>query len=323
MTRSNGTVAEIVDVYKIYKENGLETVALRGISLNLCEREILAVVGPSGSGKSTLLGILGGMIHPTSGEVYWSVCKDDISKSSPEKIIKFRRRFAGFIFQEDNLLQSFTALQNVELTAKIAGLPDFRAEAMSLLEKVGLGSRMKFYPDMLSSGERKRVEIANALVTSPKIVFADEPTGNLDFSTSEDIFRLFNELNQELGTSFFIVTHSQQIESIAQKVYELRDGMFVGTHVDNIDIASLDKSRILNLDNSGRLTISPHLLNQIGNPTSFRAEVRKGRIILTPKNADYGKSPRTIVCRLCGEVIDKTRTVCPNCGIALDSKSCT
>ena len=312
-------VAAVFNVYKIYKEDGIETVALGGVSLNIREKEILAVVGPSGSGKTTLLGILGGMIKPTSGIVYWSACKQDISRLNPEEVIKVRRKFIGFVFQEENLIPHLTALKNVELSAKIAGLPNPRERAKEILEKVGLSRVLESFPNTLSSGERQRVAVAAALVIEPKLVLADEPTGNLDPATSESMLELFKELNRDLGTAFFIVTHSQQVASIADRIFELRDGVFVGMHERGADLRNLDRTRIVNLDDLGRITIPSHILDQLGKPTMFKIGIEGEKIILTPYKREIVRvKVPIIVCKVCGQVIkDKKTRICPNCGSIL------
>lgn len=313
------SVQNVYKIYKIYKEDGLETVALGGVSLNIHDGEILTVVGPSGSGKSTLLGVLGGVIQPTSGIVYWSACRRDISRLNPEEVIKIRRRFIGFVFQEANLLPHLTALQNVELSARIAGLPNPKERAKYLLERVGLGRCLRFFPSMLSSGERQRVAIASALVVHPKLVLADEPTGNVDLVTSEGLLELFKELNQEMGTAFLIVTHSQQVASAADRIIEIRDGVFIGLHERGADLKDLDKSRIVNLDDLGRVTIPPYILNQLGKPTRFKVRTEGGEIVLTPYiRGEAEVRVRLVVCKVCGKVIKGNEVkTCPNCGSIL------
>jgi len=307
-----------LDVYKIYREGEIETVALGSISLIIREGEMLAVVGPSGSGKSTLLGVLGGMIQPTTGAVYWSACRQNISRLDPEIVVDIRRRFIGFVFQETNLIPHLSALQNVELSARIAGLSKSRDRAKYLLERVGLSDRTGFIPGMLSSGERQRVAIAGALINDPKLVLADEPTGNVDLATSEEILELFAELNQETGVGFFIVTHSQQVASRAKRVLEIRDGVIVGSHGRGVDVRDLNKSRILNLDSRGRLFIPPHLLNQLGKPNRFQARVERGEIILAPYVKEEVEAMIPFVtCRICGKVVKERRMACPKCGSTL------
>ena len=315
---SEEIVAAAIDLYKVYKAGNLETVALQGLSLSIREGEMLAVVGPSGSGKSTLLQALGGMIRSTAGAVYWSNCGRDISKLDQNRIIELRRTFMGFIFQKENLIPHLKALQNVELSTRIASLPESRERAKRLLERVGLGKRMGFRPAMLSSGERQRVAIACALVNDPKLILADEPTGALDLSPGEIVLVLFKELNQETGAAFFIVTHSQQVASRANRMLEIRDGALVGSHARGADIGCLDGSRILNLDSLNRLSIPPYLLNELKNPKSFKARVEKGEIILCPYSKEGVEAAiSVVVCTVCGKVIKERRITCPNCGSML------
>jgi len=307
--------ASVLNVYKIYKEDELETVALGGVSLTIREGEILVVVGPSGSGKTTLLGILGGIVQPTSGLVYWSTCGSDITRLNPEEVIRVRRTFLGFVFQEANLISHLTVLQNVELTRRIAGLPDPTGRARRLLERVGLGDSLGLVPGMLSTGERQRVAIASALVVDPKLVLADEPTGNVDSYTSEELLNLFKELNREIGTAFFIVTHSQQVAAVADRILEIRDGVLVGSHTRGADLKDLDKSRIVNLDDLGRITIPRYILNQLNRPRGFKVKTERGEIVLTPytERRERVKMP-ILVCRVCGTLIkDQKINTCPKC----------
>jgi len=311
-------VAAAIDVYKVYKVSRIEVVALHGVSLSVHKKEILAVVGPSGSGKSTLLQALGGMIKPTAGALYWSNCGRDISKLNQNRVIQMRRSFVGFIFQKENLVSHLTAMQNVELNSRIASLPKSKERAKMLLERVGLGKRIDFRPAMLSSGERQRVAIACALINEPKLVLADEPTGDLDLTTGEKVLDLFKELNQETGVAFFIVTHSQQVASIANRMLEIRDGTLVGSHAQGADIMYLDGTRILNLDNLDRVSIPPYLLNQLGNNRSFKARVEDGEIVLCPYCKDGVETAiSVVVCTACGKVIRERRINCPDCGSIL------
>jgi ABC-type lipoprotein export system ATPase subunit len=258
------------------------------------------------------------MISPTSGAVYWSNCGYDISKLNPNRVVELRRTFIGFVFQKGNLIPHLTALQNVELSAQIASLPEPKERAERLLESVGLGKRMGFNPAMLSSGERQRIAIACALVNGPKLVLADEPTGDLDLTTGEKVLDLFKELNQETGVAFFIVTHSQQIASRANRMLEIRDGALVGSHASGVNLKYLDESRILNLDNLSRLPIPPSLLNQLGNPKSFKARIKNGEIIISPYHKEGVEvAISVVVCIVCGKVIKERRMTCPNCGSML------
>jgi len=310
------------DVYKIYKTGDIETVALRGVSLQIYEGEIVAVVGPSGSGKTTLTNILGGTLRASAGQVYWSNLRQDIMKLDDRTITAARRGFIGFVFQVSNLLPHLTALQNVELSARIAGYPKSwrRRRALELLDRVGLSHRIDHVPGRLSGGERQRVAIASALMNNPKLVLADEPTGDLDLITAEEILDLFRELNREYGTAFLIVTHSQQVASKANRTLELRDGIISGTHDSGVLLKELHRTRILELDNQDRLPIPDHILKELGSPRRFQIEVSEGRILLTPYTAEEGaaaRQVRLITCRICGKLVPSNRVTCPNCGTAL------
>jgi ABC-type lipoprotein export system ATPase subunit len=311
----DNVVAAIQDVYKIYTRGELETVALRGVSLGIREGEATAVVGPSGAGKSTLIGIIAGMLRPTAGSVYWSDSIGDISKLDPQKLVKVRRRFLGLVFQEGNLLPHLTALQNVELAARIDGLPEAKNRAKQLLERVGLGDRIRSVPGMLSSGERQRVAIASAIINNPKLILADEPTGNIDLARGEEILELFRELIEETGVSFLIVTHSQQVASRVKRILEIKDGVLVGLHGRGADMKDLDKSRILSLDDLQRIPIPSYILDQIGSPSSFQARIERGEIVLTPFVEDSSEvEVSATVCKVCGETVKDRKGTCPNCG---------
>ncbi|MBI3716511.1 MAG: ABC transporter ATP-binding protein [Betaproteobacteria bacterium] len=167
--------------------------------------EAVAVVGASGSGKSTLLGLLAGLDTPTEGKVY--IAGDDLYALDEDGRAKLRGRMVGFVFQSFQLLPSLTALENVMLPLELAGVADAKALALRILERVGLQARVKHYPKQLSGGEQQRVAIARAFVTEPKLLFADEPTGNLDANTGRSMIELLFELNRERGTTLILVTH--------------------------------------------------------------------------------------------------------------------
>lgn len=309
------------DMYKIYTTGEIETVALRGVSLQIFEGEIVAVVGPSGSGKTTLCNLLGGTLRPSAGQVYWSNIKQDIAKLDDRTITAARRGFIGFVFQVDNLLHHMTALQNVELSARIAGLPKSyrKKRSIELLETVGLKQRMNHNPPRLSGGERQRVAIASALMNNPQLVIADEPTGDLDLINAEEILDLFKDLNEEYGTAFLIVTHSQMIASKARRTLELRDGIISGTHDAGVHLRHLERTRVLELDNQDRLPLPENVLREIGHPRRFQIEIDGGRIILTPSTVEdaVAVEVRLVTCRICGKLVASNRVTCPNCGTSL------
>ncbi len=317
-------VISVEDVYKIYKTHDIETVALSGVSLQILEGKIMCVVGPSGSGKTTLTNIIGGITKATVGKVYWANLRTDITKLSERVLTEARRNFIGFVFQVNNLLPHLNAWQNVELAARIAGVPKkVRQDRVDrLIRLVGLEERMRSKATTLSGGERSRVAIASALVnlidTEGKgVVLCDEPTGDLDPETAERILDLFQELNETLGTSFFIVTHSQQVASKADITIEIRDGIISGFHQAGIDLDTLGETRIIRLDNNYRLPMPTDLLEMAGNPTQFRISFEDGRFILEPHKDDMAETMRVQkvrTCRVCGHEIPKGKFICPNCG---------
>jgi len=221
----NGTIAELQDVSKIYPMGGVPVAALNKVSITIKNAEYIAIMGPSGSGKSTLLNILGGVDQPSEGSVYLGGAKID---SLPEKaLLSARRETVSYIFQEARLLSSLTAMENVTLPlafyANKAAVFKPKDRAMALLEKVGLAQRANHLPHQLSGGEAQRVSIARALINDPLLVLADEPTGNLDSKTGEEIMELFQNLNKE-GLTIVMVTHDPQKASHAKRVVRLRDG---------------------------------------------------------------------------------------------------
>ncbi len=215
-------VIRLENVWKVYKE-GVETVALRGINLSVEEGEYVSIMGPSGSGKSTLMHIMGLLDTPTKGRVY--IEGKDVSRMKEDERAKIRRRKIGFVFQAYNLIPSLTAMENVELPLLLDGVPKERRRriAISLLERMGLGNRLEYYPNQLSGGQQQRVAIARALANDPKIILADEPTGNLDTKTGRKILDLFKELHEE-GRTLVVVTHDPEVAKEAERIVKIRDG---------------------------------------------------------------------------------------------------
>jgi putative ABC transport system ATP-binding protein len=203
---------------------GTETIrALRGVSLDIRRNEYVAIMGPSGSGKSTMMNVLGCLDTPSSGE-YW-LSGQEVSRLTDDALARVRNKEIGFVFQTFNLLPRASALHNVELPLIYAGLrtKERRERAEQALDRVGLGPRMQHKPNELSGGQRQRVAIARALVNEPAILLADEPTGNLDSATSEEIMRVFGELHAQ-GQTVIMVTHEPDIAAYAARVIVLRDG---------------------------------------------------------------------------------------------------
>ncbi len=217
-------VIEIEGVTKLY-QMGEETIhALRGVSLKIHRNEYLAIMGPSGSGKSTLMNMLGCLDTPTAGRYEFS--RKDVAAMEDDELAAIRNQEIGFVFQTFNLLPRSTALHNVELPLIYAGVPrDERLDrARQALENVGLGQRMDHKPNELSGGQRQRVAIARALVNKPSIILADEPTGNLDSRTGEEIMALFEQLYAQ-GNTLIVVTHEEDIAQHSRRIVRLRDGL--------------------------------------------------------------------------------------------------
>lgn len=211
------------DVRKYYSLGGQEIRALDGVSLTIEAGEFVAIIGPSGSGKSTLMHLLGCLDTPTSGRM--EICGHDIAEANANQLAAIRNREIGFVFQSFNLLPRLNVLENVEVPMIYTGASATarRERARELVEKVGLGDRMKNRPTQLSGGQCQRVAIARALVNDPKIVFGDEPTGNLDSHTGELILHMFTELNAA-GRTVVLVTHDPEVAAVTHRVIEIRDG---------------------------------------------------------------------------------------------------
>jgi putative ABC transport system ATP-binding protein len=219
-------VLRLDEVRKTYRSGTLEVEALRGISLSIGQGEYVAVMGPSGSGKSTLMHILGCLDVPTSGG--YRLAGESVGDMDEVRLAEVRNRRIGFVFQQFNLLPSLTALRNVELPLLYAGVKphERRDRAMAALAKVGLADRVEHRPGELSGGQQQRVAVARALVTEPDLVLADEPTGNLDSTSSADVLLLFQELHQA-GRTIVLITHDAEVAAAAQRVVQIRDGRLV------------------------------------------------------------------------------------------------
>jgi lipoprotein-releasing system ATP-binding protein len=218
-------VLESRNVHKSFRQGPVTLEVLQGVSMTVVTGERIAIVGASGSGKTTLLQILGGLDRPTTGQVL--VEGKDIHQQSEQERGALRNRALGFVYQFHHLLPEFSALENVAMPLLVRRMKvaDARARARRLLERVGLGQRLGHRPDQLSGGERQRAAVARALVTEPKIVLADEPTGNLDGTNAESVFALMLELNRELGTCLIVVTHDMRLASRMERIFAIESGV--------------------------------------------------------------------------------------------------
>jgi len=222
----NTPVIEVRQLYKTYALEGVDVHALRGIDLRIDEGEFVAIMGPSGSGKSTLMNILGCLDVGDSGS--YRLQGQDVSAMSADQLAAVRNHQIGFVFQNFNLLSRTSALENVETPLIYAGLglAERRQRANDALRRIGLGERANNHPSQLSGGQQQRVAIARALVTNPSLILADEPTGNLDSATSDDIMGVFDALHRE-GATIVLITHEHEVATHAQRILEVRDGQLL------------------------------------------------------------------------------------------------
>lgn len=223
-------ILEARNLVKIYDSNGTRVEALQGVNLTLKHGELVAVMGPSGCGKSTLLHLLGGLDTPTSGEIYLQGVRVDQLSESRRAIL--RRKQIGFMFQAFNLIGNLSVVDNIELPALIAKQPAQKAHARraALLAELGMMEKQTSAPSQLSGGQKQRVALARALINQPAILFADEPTGNLDSKTAFDVLRLLQDTHQS-GQTILLVTHDPNVASIAQRVVFMKDGLISGESV--------------------------------------------------------------------------------------------
>ena len=305
------------NLVKIYKTGDIEVVALQGLDLTVEDGELMAIVGNSGSGKSTLLNMLGGLDRPSAGQLF--VDGKNLLKMTPKEMTEYKRSTVGFVWQNParNLIPYLTAQENVEIPLEISGkkvpmmppLPGGKAcrsgkeRAGALLELVGLSHRKKSRLTELSGGEQQRVAIAIALANDPKLLLADEPTGAVDSKTTNELLRLFQQLNRELGLTVVIVTHDRLVSSFVNRAVMIRDGRtsseFIRRPADLSGLSELSDGEeeavpppveeLAVVDKSGRVQLPKEYLDALGvtGKEKLRTHLEEGRIVLTPE----GKEP--------------------------------
>ncbi len=265
------------ELFKIYKTEDLEVVALRGLDLRVAPGEMMAIVGASGSGKSTFLNILAGLDTPSAGRI--SVGSRDLLRMSDDDLVDYRRREVGFVWQQTgrNLIPYLTAQQNIEAPMILEGVKRkiAKARARELLEAVGLGDKHKRKPNELSGGEQQRVAIGVALANQPPLLLADEPTGELDSATADEVFEVLRSINQNTGVTVVIVTHDREITSRVDRVVAMRDGRASTELIRNSSIPGTEFSveELAVVDRSGRLQIPREYLQDIGIDRRARIEI--------------------------------------------------
>lgn len=222
---------QVKNLWKVYRMGDEDVVALRGVSLDVYQGEICCIFGTSGSGKSTLLNQLAGMEKPTFGDVH--IRGEDISRMGEEELAVFRQKYVGFIFQSYNLLPSMTAVENAAMPLMFQGVPkgEREKEAARMLERVGLSHRLGHYPGQMSGGQQQRAGIARAFVARPQVIFADEPTGNLDSRTTGEVMEMIVSFARKFHQTIVLVTHDPEMERYADRVIRLLDGRIVSNQV--------------------------------------------------------------------------------------------
>ena len=288
MTTPNSTYIECSGLFKIYKAAELEVVALRGLELTVGGGEIIAIVGASGSGKSTLLNILAGYDAPSAGTV--RVGNYDLLQMTNREVVEYRRHEVGFIWQETsrNLFPYLSALENVELPMVISGAPgpERRQRARELLDVVGLAHRADHKPAQLSGGEQQRVAIAVGLSNQPPLLLADEPTGELDDETGEEVLELLNTVNTDIGTTVIIVTHDPAIATSVGRAIAIKDGK---TSTETTREVSFERKlggdasgteEFLLIDSAGSVQIPKEILDELSIGRRVRVDMKDGKVTL-------------------------------------------
>lgn len=284
------------DLYRIYKTDEIEVVALQGLDLTVGHGELVGVIGNSGSGKSTLLNIIGGLDKPTAGRIF--VDGKDLLKFTDADLIRYRKESVGFVWQNNarNLVAYLNALENVEIPMILASKRGRRERARYLLDLVGLSHRMHSRLTELSGGEQQRVAIAISLANEPKLLLADEPTGNVDSKTADRIFRVFRDVSDRLGVTVIIVTHDRRISRAVNRVVAIRDGRTSSEFIRRVagieDISAFSDNEgmveggtheeLAVLDKTGRLQLPEEYLEELGlkGLKRVKVEIEDGRIVV-------------------------------------------
>ena len=268
------------ELFKIYKTDELEVVALRGLDLQVVKGEMMAIVGASGSGKSTFLNILAGLDTPSAGQI--TVGNRDLLRMKDEDLVDYRRREVGFIWQQTgrNLIPYLTALQNIEAPMILEGVKRriAKARAQELLTAVGLSDKARRRPNELSGGEQQRVAIGVALANEPPLLLADEPTGELDSATADEVFRVLREINRSTEVTVVIVTHDREITSRVDRVVAMRDGKASTELLRNSESSGVDELAVV--DRSGRLQIPREYLDEANIQRRARIDLTDGKVTI-------------------------------------------
>ena len=311
------------DLYHVYETEAVDgnVVGLRGIYIKVHQKEVVSVVGPSGSGKSTLMKCLGGLMTPTAGDIFYE--GKSIARLNAQELLHLRQRTVSFVFQDSNLLPYMNVVNNVALPLKYLKVSPGKArrKAMELLERLGVKDQAKMLPPQVSGGEKQRIAIARALITKPKIILADEPTGSVDLVTSRDILKLFREIIEEVNVSFLVVTHSREVTEFSDRSLELIDGRFVAEHGSNINVSNLSDTRKIIIDKTGNMTIPSEMLSTIGGRGIFEpTKVELNEINLVRFNEEdtvpdtVAEKPATF-CLACGTKYESSQSdSCSKCG---------
>ncbi len=292
----DGPYIHCEDLFKIYKSEELEVVALRGLDLRVRSGEMMAIVGASGSGKSTLLNILAGLDQPSAGRV--TVGSRDLLTATDDDLVDYRRSEVGFIWQQTgrNLVPYLNAVQNIEVPLILEGRrrKDARERALALLAAVGLAEKRDRQPTELSGGEQQRVAIGVALANNPPLLLADEPTGELDSATADEVFQVFRHLNEDTGVTIVVVTHDHEITSRVDRVVSMRDGR---TSTELVRHAQFSRGmgetveEFAVVDRSGRLQIPREHLEVLGIERRARVTGHDGYVEVRPELEPGGDGP--------------------------------